>query len=62
MLVKYSLVVCGDFGDVIVSPINSLSESYAVNGRCRCWMGVVWLWHLDVLEEGLGLLCYKEQW
>ena len=53
MLVKYILVVREGFGVVIMLPMNSLSESCAVNGRCRYWVGVGWLWHSDVVDEGV---------
>ena len=52
---KYSLVTRGGFGVVIMSPMNSLLESYVVNGRCRYWVGVVWLWHSGVVSEGMCL-------
>ena len=55
MLVKYSLVTREGFGVVIMSPMNSLSESYAVNGRCRCWVCVVRLWHSGVVSRGMCL-------
>ena len=49
---KYSLVTREGFGVVIMSPMNSLLESYAVNGRCRYWVEVVWLLNSNVVIGG----------